>query len=172
VSDYAAFLAGKRHLWTGRGVTPTDDPAWLWPFQRALRNWALQKGRAALFCDTGLGKTRMQVSWADQIPGRVLILAPLAVGEQTIREAQRVGITVGPVGSGARIEITNYERLHRVRPADFEREWLYADGYRYTLECGHKQNRSSRTMFRVRCRECDAVAHGWKAETARPEAQP
>jgi hypothetical protein len=53
-----------------------------------------------------------------------------------------------------------------------EREWLYADGYRYTLECGHKQNRSSRTMFRVRCRECDAVAHGWKAETARPEAQP
>ena len=121
VSDYAAFLAGKRHEWTGVGqdVPESALPSGLYPFQAALTRWALRKGRAALWADTGLGKTRMQVAWASQIPGRVLILAPLCVGPQTIAEAARIGVTVAAVGSGARIEVANYERLHQLDPAAY-----------------------------------------------------
>ena len=69
--DYAAFLAGKRREWTGQAIPiadtfPTDG---LFPLQAALSQWALRKGRAALFADTGLGKTRMQLAWASQVPG-------------------------------------------------------------------------------------------------------
>jgi DNA modification methylase len=116
VSDYAAFLESKRRDWTGCGIPDATLPAELYPFQDRLTAWALRKGRACLWADTGLGKTRMQVAWASAIPGRVLILAPLCVGPQTIAEARRIGITVGEFGDGARIEITNYERLHHVDP--------------------------------------------------------
>jgi DNA modification methylase len=121
VTDYAEFLSTKRRLWAGAGVTATPDqcPTWLYPFQRHLVAWALRKGRAALFADTGLGKTRMQLAWAAQIPGRVLILAPLCVGSQTMREGASVGVSVGALGSGERIEIANYERLHHVRAEEY-----------------------------------------------------
>ena len=62
-----------------------------------LVSWALRRGRAALFADTGLGKTSMQVEWARVVSeraGRVLILAPLAVAEQTVNEARRFGVSV------------------------------------------------------------------------------
>jgi DNA modification methylase len=119
---YAAFLAGKHRVWSGQGVAvdAQDGPGWLYPFQWRLTRWALRKGRAGLFADTGLGKTRMQLAWAAQVPGRVLILAPLCVGAQTIREGHRVGVSVAPVNVGERIEITNYERLHHVRVADYD----------------------------------------------------
>ena len=121
-TDYRAFLEGKHRTWTGVGVpvSPEALPEWCYPFQRRLTAWALRKGRAALFADTGLGKTRMQLAWADQIEGRVLILAPLCVGAQTIREGADVGVKVSPIGQGGRIEITNYERLHHVRSADYD----------------------------------------------------
>src|SRR5207244_9147183 len=92
----------------------------LYPFQQALTRWALRKGRAALWADTGLGKTLMQVAWAVKIPGRVLILAPLCVSQQTIREAGKIGIEVSPFGVGGRIETLNYERLHHVQPDAYE----------------------------------------------------
>ena len=117
--DYAAFLAGKRREWSGAGVTTFTLPDSLYPFQAALTAWALRKGRTAIFADTGLGKTRMQLSWAANIPGRVLIFAPLCVGEQTIAEGQRIGIEVGALGSGAVIEITNYEQVHHVDPSRY-----------------------------------------------------
>ena len=121
MTDYAAFLSSKRREWGGDGVTlhVEDLPAALYPFQRALTAWALRKGRAALFADTGLGKTFMQVAWAEQIPGRVLILAPLCVGAQTMTEARKLGITVLPFGSGGRLEVLNYEMLHHVTPTDY-----------------------------------------------------
>lgn len=121
MSDYAAFLATKRREWTGVAVPniPRERPAALYPFQWALTDWALRKGRAALFADTGLGKTRMQLAWAAAIPGRVLILTPLCVAPQTQREGAAIGIPVAPLHSGDRIEITNYERLHQVRVADY-----------------------------------------------------
>jgi DNA modification methylase len=116
---YAAFLASKRREWTGRGVTDYTLPASLFPFQAKLTEWALRKGRAAIFADTGLGKTRMQLAWAANIPGRVLILAPLCVGPQTIAEGRAIGVAVGALDSGADIETTNYERLHHVQPSDY-----------------------------------------------------
>ena len=115
--DYAAFLGSKRREWAGTAIPLGADfpEAGLFPFQAALVRWALRKGRAALFADTGLGKTRMQLAWASQVPGRVLILAPLAVGPQTVAEGKAIGVTV----DGAHIEITNYERLHHVDPARY-----------------------------------------------------
>jgi DNA modification methylase len=117
--DYRAFLASKRREWAGAGfdVPVSSLPAGLYPFQAALTRWALRKGRAALWADTGLGKTRMQVAWADALPvDRVLILAPLCVGAQTIAEAAKIGIEVG----GQRISILNYERLHQIDPDDYQ----------------------------------------------------
>ena len=117
--DYAAFLDRKRREWAGAGLTVDANAltGGLYPFQAALTRWALRKGRAALFADTGLGKTRMQVAWAAKIPGRVLILAPLCVGEQTIAEAAVMGVDVRLHGNSAVIEITNYERLHHIDPS-------------------------------------------------------
>lgn len=116
--DYAAFLEQKRLVVpaVGRDV-PADalHPA-LFPFQRDLVRWSLRKGRAALFADTGLGKTLMQLVWAQHAAERVLILAPLAVAQQTVAEGARFGIEVvyarkqaDAAASG--ITITNYEML-------------------------------------------------------------
>lgn len=117
--DYAAFLSQKRRDWTGHGVVADQLPGPLFPFQERLTQWALRKGRAALWADTGLGKTRMQIAWASKIPGSVLVLAPLCVGPQTIAEAARIGVSVTALGSRGPIEITNYERLHHVDPARY-----------------------------------------------------
>ena len=121
VIDYGTFLARKDRTWAASGlvVAPGQLPSWCAPFQRHLTAWALRKGRAGIFADTGLGKTRMQLAWAEQITGRVLILAPLCVGAQTIREGAAVGVKVAPLGQGSHIEITNYERLHHCRPEDY-----------------------------------------------------
>lgn len=86
----------------------------LYPFQRDIVAWALKKGRAALFCDCGLGKTPMQLEWARHIPGPVLILAPLAVAQQTVREGHKFGIDVHYERGLSEIwerTITNYEML-------------------------------------------------------------
>ena len=79
--DYTAFLRSKRLVVqpTGRNVEANELHSALFPFQRDLTRWALRKGRAALFADTGLGKTLMQLAWAQLAAERVLILAPLAV---------------------------------------------------------------------------------------------
>ena len=129
MSDYVAFLAGKRREWTGCGldVPEADLPAGLYPFQRALTRWALRKGRAALWADTGLGKTPMQLAWAEAIckrtGGRALILAPLAVNAQTVREAEKFGIAARAVRSqdevGEGISVANYEMLAHFDPAAF-----------------------------------------------------
>ena len=65
--DYAAFLERKRHLGAWDGFDPSSLPDFLFPFQRALVEWATRKGRAALFADCGLGKTPMQLVWAENI---------------------------------------------------------------------------------------------------------
>ncbi len=91
----------------------------LFPFQREIVAWALERDRSAIFADTGLGKAAMQLTWAAHHAdaGRILILAPLAVAQQTQREAQKFGIegvaaVRHPGESNAPILITNYERLH------------------------------------------------------------
>lgn len=127
--DYLEFLKSKILVNTDSGfdVDMSALPANLYPYQRDLVKWALKRGKAALFTMTGTGKTAMQVSWADQVAkytaGKVLILAPLAVSKQTVREAHKFGITVNPcrIHADAKqgVNITNYEMLHHFEPADF-----------------------------------------------------
>lgn len=91
--DYREFLAAKSQLGGDAGFAPVWLPDFLFDFQRHLVEWALRKGRAAIFADCGLGKTPMQLAWAENIVrqtnGRALILTPLAVAAQTVREDEK-----------------------------------------------------------------------------------
>lgn len=125
-NDYATFLERKRHSADGLALDIEPDNPYLFDFQRDLVRFALNRGRAALFCDTGMGKTLQQLTWADaivqQTGANVLVLAPLAVSHQTIQEGEKFGIEAhrshdGRVYRG--ITVTNYEQLHRYDPADF-----------------------------------------------------
>lgn len=102
-------------------------PDFLFDFQKSLLDWSIEKGRSAVFADCGLGKTLMQLVWAQNIVektnGNVLILTPLSVGSQTLTEAQRFGIDAARSRDGlitAKITITNYEKLHLFKSDDFE----------------------------------------------------
>ena len=124
--DYAALLHRKTQLRDDGGFEPVWMPDFLFPFQAHLVEWAIRKGRAAIFADCGLGKTPMQLVWAENVVrktnGRVLILTPLAVAAQTVREAEKFGIEAKRSRAGelpARIVIANYERLHYFSPDDF-----------------------------------------------------
>ena len=94
-------------------------------FQRRIVEWALRCGRAAIFADCGLGKTAMQLAWAQAVcshtGGRVIVVAPLAVAQQTVREGTKFGIDAtyarGPCD--ARIVVTNYEMMDRFDMLDF-----------------------------------------------------
>lgn len=119
VSTYADFLEQKPSRAGDAGFLATVDGA-LYPFQREVTEFALRKGRAAIFADCGLGKTPMQLEWARQVcehtGGDVLILAPLAVAAQTVREGAKFGIEAVRAREAsdiARITVTNYERLGR-----------------------------------------------------------
>ncbi len=122
---YEEFLRQKTRVWTGQPVPVIHDvPTLLHPWQRAIVQWALRKGRAAIFADTGLGKTFMQVAWAHAQPHRALILAPLCVADQTVAEARKIGVDLRYCQSaadahGARLVITNYERLDHFAASDF-----------------------------------------------------
>lgn len=120
--SYAQFVKTKLAAVPSVGINPPTHLAGpLFPHQDAIVRWALRRGRAAVFADTGLGKTRMQLAWADAINRTtgydVLILAPLAVAEQTAEEGAEIGVRViharDGSESGSGITITNYERLHR-----------------------------------------------------------
>lgn len=122
VNDYDAFLRTKLLVAEPAGFEPPVDLcAGLFPFQSDIVRWALRRGRAAIFADTGLGKTGMQLVWADHVHRRtgrdVLILAPLAVASQTEREGAKFGVSVTHARDGADVRpgvnVTNYDRLHR-----------------------------------------------------------
>lgn len=123
---YADFLAGKAIVVrsSGRDVAAEEIHPGLFPFQRDMVRWSARKGRAALFEYTGLGKTRQQLEWARLTSERVLIVAPLAVARQTIREGRAIDVEVtyarhqrdaAPEG----LTITNYEMLHAFDPSAF-----------------------------------------------------
>lgn len=126
MSPYGAFLAGKAQLGSGDGFEPPYMPDFLFDFQKALMEWAVRQGRAAIFADCGLGKTPIQLAWAENVVRhtneRVLVLTPLAVSRQTIAEAEKFGIEAHRANGGELhpgINVTNYERLHHFDPADF-----------------------------------------------------
>jgi superfamily II DNA or RNA helicase len=120
---YDEFIRSKQIMLADAGLDkiPELNPQ-LFGFQKDMVAWALRKGRAALFCDCGLGKTPMQLEWATHVPGPVLILAPLAVAQQTVREGQKFGIPIkylreeGVAFPAPKITITNYEMLEHFDP--------------------------------------------------------
>lgn len=129
MNEYQAFLERKRPVSQAHGFDVAEEtlhPA-LFPFQRRITRWALKRGRAAVFADTGLGKTLIQLAWADRIHhetgGNVLILAPLAVTHQTAREAGKLGlvVTVCRRGEDVRpgLNVANYEMLEHFDPSAF-----------------------------------------------------
>jgi hypothetical protein len=129
MSGYRSFLESKRVSAPEAGFRVEREALnpKLFGFQKTLVRWALERGRAALFCETGLGKTPMQLEWARRVSdgtgGDVLILAPLAVAHQTAREGRKfgIGVTVCREAADLRpgINVTNYDRLDRFDPAAF-----------------------------------------------------
>lgn len=124
--DYAAFLKAKELAIKPAGFKPLFLPDSLFDFQRHLVDWSVRLGRAAIFADCGLGKSLMQLTWAENVvrktKGRVLILAPLAVSRQTVTEGEKFGIKVTRSAKGELhkgIVVTNYERLQYFDPKDF-----------------------------------------------------
>jgi hypothetical protein len=125
-SDYADFLERKAQLSNAGGFEPSNLPAHLFDFQEALTAWAVRQGRAAIFADCGLGKTPMELAWADQVYRRtsrpVLLLTPLAVGYQIVAEAHKFGHDAALSRTGqvtAPITVTNYEQLDKFDWHDF-----------------------------------------------------
>lgn len=128
MSDYDNFLAKKSYSAVATGI---EDPPplglYLFPFQQDITRWALRRGRAAVFADTGLGKTRMMLEWArvvhEHTAQSILILTPLAVAAQTVREGEAIGITATLCRTSADlrpgINVTNYDRLHNFNADDF-----------------------------------------------------
>ena len=122
MSNYKQFLAAKSITAPAAGIQPGPVNPMAFPFQRDIVTWALRRGRAAIFADCGMGKTFMQLEWARQIPGRVLILAPLAVAQQTVREGAKFGINVRYLRADdgrPGIVIANYEMAQHFEPGNF-----------------------------------------------------
>lgn len=128
VKDYERFLDKKAQLGSASGFDPIWMPDFLYDFQRHLVEWSLRKGRAALFADCGLGKTPMQLVWAENVVRKtgkpVLALTPLSVGRQTLSESEKFGVHAvrsrdGKHNGKAQVVIANYEILGKFNPYDF-----------------------------------------------------
>jgi hypothetical protein len=125
---YQEFLQGKRHLLGEFGFEPNYFPDIAFDFQNHIIEKAIKKGRMAIFADTGLGKTLIQLAIAKNIiqhtNKKVLILTPLAVAFQFILEADKLGIDDIEYSKDGKhtkkIVICNYERLHYFNSQDFE----------------------------------------------------
>ena len=126
---YKEFLENKRFVLESSGfdIDKSELNPMLYDFQKDIVRWALKKGKACIFADCGLGKTPMQLSWAYQVHkhtgGKILILAPLAVADQTKREAEKFGYSAKVVDCQENcvygINITNYEKLDRFVAKEF-----------------------------------------------------
>lgn len=120
---YEEFLDSKRPVAPAVGfdVDPSAISPVLYDFQRDVVRWAMRRGRAAIFQDCGLGKTLQQLEWARHVGGSVLIVAPLSVAEQTIKEASKLDLEVRRINStdeiATGIQITNYERMRGMTDA-------------------------------------------------------
>lgn len=124
--DYRRFILNKTQAAEDHGFEPIWMPDFLFDFQQSVTDWALRKGRAAIFEDCGMGKTVQELVWAENVVrktnGNVLILTPLAVAGQIVREADKFGIEAKRSHDGTAhrgITVTNYEQLHKFNPDDF-----------------------------------------------------
>ena len=130
-TEYMTFLAGKRPTVPDAGfrVAPDTLHVDLLPHQRAIVAWALRKGRCAVWADTGLGKAFIALEWSRQLLARghakrILILAPLAVAQQFVREGTKWGVPVTYARESSQVvdgvTVSNYERLHLFDASMFE----------------------------------------------------
>jgi len=128
VSDYAAFLDGKTQVGTADGFEPVWLPAEMFDFQRHLAEWEIRRGRCATFADCGMGKSLLELVFAENVVrktnGRALILTPLAVAPQFVTEGEKFGVGVTHARdrsavAGPGVYVTNYERLHHFDRGDF-----------------------------------------------------
>ncbi|MCC0013830.1 MAG: helicase [Rhodobiaceae bacterium] len=127
--SYGEFLARKAIIDPPTGIDgKVDLPKAMMPHQRDITEWALRRGRAAIFAGTGLGKTFMELAWADRVAGftgkPVLIFAPLAVSAQHIREAAKFGLDAAicagqPDVSNLPVIVTNYQKMDRFDLSQF-----------------------------------------------------
>src|SRR6266481_3148430 len=123
---YEEFLSNKSQFSSGNGFKPIEMPDFLFDFQKLLVDWSLRRGRSAIFADCGLGKTPISLVWAQNVYRKtgmpVLILTPLSVSHQFVREGEKFGIRV--MKSNGRVinkpvTVTNYEQLHHFIPSDW-----------------------------------------------------
>lgn len=124
--SYGEFIHAKSQLGTAHGFAPTFIPGVAKDFQAHAIDWSVRRGRCDIMADCGLGKTLMELSWAQNVRehcnGSVLLLTPLAVASQTVREADKFGIEASRSVDGKRgggIVVANYDRLHLFEPSDF-----------------------------------------------------
>lgn len=127
MEDYNTFLNNKAQIGGMYGFDPISFPYKAFDFQKSLITWAVKKGRAAVFADCGLGKSLIELSYAQNIVEKtnknVLLLTPIAVGSQMESEAEKFGIQAKRSRDGkikGKITITNYEQLHQFNAGDFE----------------------------------------------------
>lgn len=128
--NYNDFINSKAKTFESLGIDIDKNNlnGNMFEFQKDIVRWALKKGRAAIFAECGLGKTLMQLEWANQIQkhtdGKILILAPLAVAPQTQQEGEKFGITVNICESQADvvngINIANYEKIDKFVGSEFD----------------------------------------------------
>ncbi len=119
MKNYSEFLATKRYKVTNQGRDIDRDTIHpkLFEWQKDVTKWAIKKGRGAIFLDTGLGKTMQQVEWAKLLGENTLIIAPLSVARQTVKEALKVDTEVRYVRSQSELDInhklwiTNYDMI-------------------------------------------------------------
>lgn len=125
---YTEFLARKCYRDPPTGLDSIPElPASLFPFQRDIVKWALRRGRAAIFAQTGLGKSFMELAWGQAVHretgGNILLLTPLAVAGQMVREADKFGLPAKQCANQADVEsgisVTNYAKLHHFDLSEF-----------------------------------------------------
>lgn len=126
MTDYGEFLSHKTDYGSRHGFEPLWMPEFLFDFQRALVDWSVRLGRAAIFADCGMGKTPMQLVWAENVVRKtnkpVLILTPLAVSAQTLDEADKFNIEAHRADvrqNPTTVQVTNYEKLHYFDAANY-----------------------------------------------------
>jgi len=124
LSDYLEFIAGKDRSTIFNRIPEEWMPDAAFDYQKTIIRWALRKGRACIFAGTGLGKTLMELAWAENVQRfskwRVLVLAPLAVSDQIVAEGERFGVKVKKIRTesdidGPGVYVTNYAKLHMVK---------------------------------------------------------
>lgn len=125
-TKYQQFLAMKQSKieTLGRRINESEVNPILHKWQRQIVAFAVAKGRAALWEDTGLGKTFQQIEWARLSAETSIIVTPLAVAQQTIREASKLGIRATYIRDNKSVTkqgmyVTNYEQLHNISPHNF-----------------------------------------------------